>query len=305
MRRLAIIMMLVLAGVVIASALADGPPAPPASTTYDPSAVLGGGSGDGGDGTADDAPPGAETPDDGDPGTSDGSPQPTDTTSVTDDGTTQPSPTTPTTTTTAADTTTSDPVTTAPPKPSYCEATPTADVGVSSSVSGGNIVQGSMVSYSLDAFNGNSPQCSALNTSLSDQLPPQLEVIGVVTTEQGDCRVEGSVGSQLITCSFGTLSAGQHVRVGFTARVDKTGTVSNTACVESSAADPDVGDNQCSAATFTTAPATSSNTSTNQSEPPVAPAESSPPATTKSRLRLPESPSVKTSAASRLVLPGP
>ena len=184
--------------------------------------------------------------------------------------TTQPGSATSTTTGTATvpGTTVSDSVTVAP-KPSFCEATPTADVGVSNSLAGGDITQGSMVSYSLDVFDSKSPECSAPNASLSDQLPPQLELlsVGAVTTEQGSCQVEGGVGNQHITCSFGTLDAGQHVKVSITARVDKTGTVSDQACVESSSTDPNRGDNQCSTAVFTTTPVTPSSTSTNQAEP--------------------------------------
>ncbi len=137
--------------------------------------------------------------------------------------------------------------------PSYCEVTPTADIGVINTAGASSYGLGSMVNYTLDVFNSGSPECNATDVSLNDSLPPQMELLSAeqVTTTQGACSVVGGVGNQTISCSFSTLSAGQHVMVSIVARADSPGTLTNRACVgTTTVSDPNVVDNQCSSATI-------------------------------------------------------
>ncbi|HEU5005303.1 MAG TPA: DUF11 domain-containing protein [Candidatus Saccharimonadales bacterium] len=139
------------------------------------------------------------------------------------------------------------------PPPSYCQATPSADVGVVKTADKSSLAIGDMVTYTVDVFN-NGP-CDAPNVTFSDVLPSQLELLNPQAVSDSRCSITGGVGSQTINCNFGTVATGQHIKVTVAARADTAGTVSNKACVGTTVADWNVGDNQCSTSTVTvTAP---------------------------------------------------
>lgn len=211
-------------------------------------------------------------------------------------GGTNPGPpdTTGTTTTTEATATTESVA--APAPASDCDVSPSADIGVTAKVDTQQYTIGSMVQYSVDAFNdGSRGACPAPDATLTFQVPPQLELLSAngVSASNGSCAVTGGVGSQLATCSFGTLGPGQHVNVSVTARADTVGSATATAGVSTTVPDPNVGGNQRSSVTVTvTAP--SSNTSTEH--PPASatqPAPSGQTTTMPSHLRLPDTPPEK------------
>jgi hypothetical protein len=101
-----------------------------------------------------------------------------------------------------------------------------------------------MVNYTMDVFD-NGP-CSAPDASFTLQVPPQLELLSPnqVNTSVGSCAVTGGVGSQLITCLFGTLEKDQHVSVSVSVRADLLGSTNAHAEVGTTVSDWNVGDNQ-------------------------------------------------------------
>ena len=137
-----------------------------------------------------------------------------------------------------------------PVQPSYCESTPSADIGVTASSSEAKYTVGSMVHYTVDV-SSNGP-CPAPGAALTFQLPQHLELLSpaAVSTSVGDCSVTGGVGSQLITCQFGSLDLQQHASVSVEARADSVGTAEAEAGVSTSVADWNVGDNQRSEVTI-------------------------------------------------------
>jgi len=200
----------------------------------------------GGTVTDDDNTPDAQTP-------------PTGTTSTESGGGSTPTePTTQSTTTesttTVTYTTEAPPETTlvapAPPPLSYCQLTPTADIGVAASSATRDYTVGQMVNFTLDVFD-NGP-CEAASSALTFQLPKQLELLSpsAVVSPEGTCDVTGGVGSQLVTCAFGTVTLGHHLGVNVSARADNPGTATAVAGVSTTAADPNVGDNQISEVTI-------------------------------------------------------
>lgn len=139
--------------------------------------------------------------------------------------------------------------TTASP-PSYCEATPSADIGVTASSSDARYTVDSMVRYTVDV-SSNGP-CPAPDAALTFEVPQRLELLSpsAVSASAGDCLVTGGVGSQLITCQFGSLDVQQHASVSVEARADSVGTAKAEAGVSTSVADWNVGDNQRSEVTI-------------------------------------------------------
>lgn len=141
-----------------------------------------------------------------------------------------------------------------PPPPSYCEATPTADIGVTAVSRLSQYTVGSVVNYAVEVFN-NGP-CSASDAALTFKVPPQLELLSPdqVSVSQGECAVTGGVGSQLITCLFGALESDpndNHVSVGVSVRADSLGSATAEAGVSTAVSDWNVGDNQRSSPTIT------------------------------------------------------
>ncbi len=99
--------------------------------------------------------------------------------------------------------------------------------------------------YTLDIFN-DGPQEATLVT-LEDEIPASL-VIGEITASQGSC---GAVGNS-VSCSLGTINAGESASVVIEVTPTELGTLNNSAVVDAETEDPDPSDNTATNATEVT-----------------------------------------------------
>jgi hypothetical protein len=100
--------------------------------------------------------------------------------------------------------------------------------------------------------NNNGPDAAA-NVTVSDAAPGGVTFVGVTEQpSQGSCSVGTGV---LLTCSLGTLAAGQSVSFKLNATVTVTGTITNTGTTVTTTADTNPANNTDSAQTLVVAPA--------------------------------------------------
>jgi hypothetical protein len=304
-RKIAVFAIAVLLAAALGSAQSiradEGGPPPP---------ELGSGSEEGGFGAAPGAPP-PDLPTDGDPGDDPSAPPETPPSDPPAEGGGSTTPVPPETPAAAKPVATASPAA-APQPPPYCVATPTADIGVTARTDQPHYVVGSTVNYSLDVYvvKEGRTYCSALDARLTFKVPPQLELISsnaVNAPEGARCEVTGGVGSQLVTCYFGSIGAGEHAAVSVSAKADTAGSATAEAGVSTTDADPDTSDQQyvVSVAITPNAPA---STSAKQPASPAAetarPVQSSHPTAIPTHLKLPGSHPRKKPAGNQLVLPG-
>ncbi len=122
--------------------------------------------------------------------------------------------------------------------------TPPADIGVTKADAPDPVSVGQNVTYTIVVTNhGPGP---APDSALTDTLPAGVTFVSLATT-RGSCTT--SAGQ--VRCTFGTLLKGESATVTIVVRADQSGSIVNTAFVGSSAADPNVGNNQRSTAVTT------------------------------------------------------
>lgn len=122
---------------------------------------------------------------------------------------------------------------------------PAADLSVAKSVAPDDPVAGEPVAYTLVVRN--SGPSGAADATLSDELPASLDDLSV-STDVGSCTLAG----RTVGCDFGSVPSGGVVTVTVEGVVSPSasGTVRNTATVDSTTRDPEP-DNNSSTAAFT------------------------------------------------------
>lgn len=189
----------------------------------------------------------------------------------------------------------------APPPPGYCEATPTADIGVKAKTDLTNYVVGSTVNYFVDVYvvRGGRNYCDAPDAALTFKVPPQLELLSSssVSAPEGSCSVAGDVGSQVVTCRFESVGSDKDVLVHVSARADKSGKATAEAGVSTSSADPDTGDQSDSVSVVVTAPEAAVQPKAESV------AKQAPSTPGQHRLKLPGSRTVQTTTSSKHLHP--
>ncbi len=129
-------------------------------------------------------------------------------------------------------------------------AAPSADVSVTKGMTPASPVPGQPVTYTLTVDNAGPSTAAAV--TLTDQLDTALTG-AVASTPTGSCSIDGS---GLLGCTFGALDPGDEavtVTVTATLAPDFTGTLSNTAAVDTTTDDPDP-DNDSDTVTGAAAP---------------------------------------------------
>ncbi len=111
-----------------------------------------------------------------------------------------------------------------------------------------------IVNYSLTVTN-KGPD-TATNVQLADPAPAGIVYL-TANPSQGTCTLSPPTNSTMITCSLGTIAAGQTVTIAITARATAVGTHTNTATVTGEGGrETNPADNVDSAVTVVPAPAT-------------------------------------------------
>jgi uncharacterized repeat protein (TIGR01451 family) len=120
-------------------------------------------------------------------------------------------------------------------------ASPSADLSLTMADSPDPVTVGSDLTYTLTARN--SGPSSASEVVVSDSVPAGATFLSS-STSQGSCT-----GNPTVTCSLGSLASGATATVTLKIRPSSAGTLTNSASVSSSTADPASGNNQASAST--------------------------------------------------------
>ncbi|HUQ21807.1 MAG TPA: hypothetical protein VM049_02235 [Gaiellaceae bacterium] len=121
---------------------------------------------------------------------------------------------------------------------------PPADIGVTKTDSPDPVSVGSNLTYTLVVKNfGPGP---ATGAELSDRLPSGVTFVSLATTRPSCAFAAGEV-----KCAFGSLALNETATVTVVVRVDQAGTITNTAGVSTTVADPNVGNNQVATAVTT------------------------------------------------------
>jgi uncharacterized repeat protein (TIGR01451 family) len=108
-----------------------------------------------------------------------------------------------------------------------------ADLSITKSDSPDPVNEGGQLTYTIEVRNGG-PDAAA-NVVVTDDLPSSdFDLISVIPS-QGSCDTQGG---QNVSCNLGTLASGSAATVTIQVTAKKPGTVSNTASVTSSEADP-------------------------------------------------------------------
>ena len=115
-------------------------------------------------------------------------------------------------------------------------AAPSADLSVTKSLSPAAPIPGSAVTFTIAVDNAGPSRAAA--ATVSDQLDPALGDVTATVDNGGSCTVDAD---HLLECTLGDLDPGDDVvtvTVTATLAADFTGTLSNTATVDSPTADP-------------------------------------------------------------------
>ena len=113
---------------------------------------------------------------------------------------------------------------------------PNADLSIGKQVQSPLVTVGEIVSYSLTVRNNGPDPATAVR--VEDQLPPTLQFEDF-TASGAFC----SAASNGLTCDLGTMAPNQTIQIGFNARIENSGQISNTASVSSTTDDPNSGNN--------------------------------------------------------------
>jgi uncharacterized repeat protein (TIGR01451 family) len=109
------------------------------------------------------------------------------------------------------------------------------------------VTVGSNLTYTMTVRN--SGPSAASDVQVSDSVPNGATYVSS-SSSQGSCS-----GTATVTCSLGSLASGANATVTLVVQPSSTGTLSNSATVSSSTADPSSGNNQASASTTVNATA--------------------------------------------------
>jgi uncharacterized repeat protein (TIGR01451 family) len=120
-------------------------------------------------------------------------------------------------------------------------SSPSADVSLAMSDSPDPVTVGSNLTYTMTVRN--SGPSAASDVQVSDSVPNGATYVSS-SWSQGSCS-----GTATVTCSLGSLASGANATVTLVVQPSSTGTLSNSATVSSSTADPSSGNNQASAST--------------------------------------------------------
>lgn len=121
---------------------------------------------------------------------------------------------------------------------------PSADLAVSMTDSPDPVKIGAKLTYNITVTN--SGPSNASDVTLTDTLPANTIFVSV-TESQGSCS-----GTSTVTCNLGSIASGASANVEIVIRPKSTGTISNSASVSSSVADPNSTNNSATATTTTT-----------------------------------------------------
>jgi uncharacterized repeat protein (TIGR01451 family) len=116
-----------------------------------------------------------------------------------------------------------------------------ADLAVTMSDSPDPVKKGAKLTYNITVRN-NGPQ-AASGVVLTDSLPANIIFVQASTTK-GSCQ-----GTSTVTCSLGSLASGASANVKIVIKPISAGTISNSASVASSVADPNGANNSATATT--------------------------------------------------------
>jgi uncharacterized repeat protein (TIGR01451 family) len=120
-------------------------------------------------------------------------------------------------------------------------SSPSADISVSMADSPDPVTVGSDLTYTVTVQNAG--PSSASGVSVADSIPGGTSYVSA-SASQGSCS-----GSATVNCSLGSLASGGTATVTLVVRPSSAGTLSNSASVSSSTADPTSGNNQASSST--------------------------------------------------------
>jgi uncharacterized repeat protein (TIGR01451 family) len=109
------------------------------------------------------------------------------------------------------------------------------------------VTEGGVLTYTLTIRNSGPDPATAV--MVEDDLPKQVEFVGA-TASSGTCERQGG----RVLCQLGDLAAGAEATVTIQVRPRKAGSLSNTATVESTIADPQAANNTDTEATQVAAP---------------------------------------------------
>jgi uncharacterized repeat protein (TIGR01451 family) len=126
-------------------------------------------------------------------------------------------------------------------------ASPSADLSLALADSPDPVVVGSDLSYAMTVRNAG--PSAAADVAVSDSIPAGAAYVSA-SASQGSCTAAATV-----TCNLGSLASGATATVTLVVRPGSTGTLSNSANVSSSTADPASTNNQASASTTVNATA--------------------------------------------------
>jgi uncharacterized repeat protein (TIGR01451 family) len=121
---------------------------------------------------------------------------------------------------------------------------PPADIGVTKADAPDPVAVGQNITYTIVVKNFGPG--AAPDSAMSDTLPAGVTFL-TFTTTKASCAWNGTA----VKCAFGTLQVGDSVTVTIVVRADTAGTITNSASVSTSVADPNVGNNQVAIAATT------------------------------------------------------
>jgi uncharacterized repeat protein (TIGR01451 family) len=118
---------------------------------------------------------------------------------------------------------------------------PQADLIITKADTPDPVLVGNNLTYLLTVTN-NGPS-AATNVTVNDPLPPSVTFVSA-SPSQGSCS-----GTSTVTCTLGSLASGSNATVTIVVRPTQVGTLSNTASVTGSEADPNTANNTATAPT--------------------------------------------------------
>jgi uncharacterized repeat protein (TIGR01451 family) len=118
-----------------------------------------------------------------------------------------------------------------------------ADLSVTKSDSADPVTEGDPLRYSIEVQNAGPDD--ATNVVVTDDLPKELELVGVTPSQGGPCAIAGNK----VTCSLGTVPSLGNATVIIDVVAAKAKTITNTAAVSSDVSDPQATNNEASAVT--------------------------------------------------------